>query len=85
MAKGWESKAVEDQQAERSQAVSPPPGVAPAAKARVQADRARQRQALELQREQVLDQRTSSPHRRAALASALSDIEQKLEALDQQE
>lgn len=42
------------------------------------ADRKRQRQALELQRERVLSERTSSPHRRTALTNALADIEEKL-------
>ena len=41
----------------------------------------RQRQMLELQRERVLSERTSSPHRRSALASALTDIEEKLTEL----
>ena len=45
------------------------------------ADRKRQRQALELQRERVLSERTSSPHRRSALANALADIEEKLAEL----
>jgi hypothetical protein len=40
--------------------------------------RMRQRQALELQRERILDERTSSPIRRAALEAALSEIEAKL-------
>lgn len=42
------------------------------------ADRKRLRQALELQRERVLSERTSNPHRRTALANALADIEEKL-------
>ncbi len=42
------------------------------------AERSRQRQALELQRERVLSERTSSPHRRSALEGALADIEEKL-------
>lgn len=41
----------------------------------------RQRQALELQRERILDERTSSPVRRAALEAALADIEAKLAAI----
>ena len=41
----------------------------------------RQRQALELQRERVLSERTSNPHRRTALATALADIEEKLAEL----
>ena len=42
------------------------------------AERKRLRQALELQRERVLSERTSSPHRRTALEDALADIEEKL-------
>ena len=42
------------------------------------ADRKRLRQALELQRERVLSERTSNPHRRTALGNALADIEEKL-------
>lgn len=45
------------------------------------ADRKRQRQALELQRERILSERTSSPHRRSALTVALADIEEKLTEL----
>ena len=41
----------------------------------------RERQLLELQRERILSERTSSPHRRAALTSALSDVESKLNSL----
>lgn len=47
----------------------------------VQADQQRQRQSLELQRERILDERTSNPHRRAALNAALADIEKRLEAI----
>ena len=45
------------------------------------AERKRLRQALELQRERVLSERTSSPHRRTALETALADIEEKLSEL----
>ncbi len=41
----------------------------------------RRRQDLELQRERILSERTSSPHRRSALSSALIDIEEKLAEL----
>jgi hypothetical protein len=34
-----------------------------------------------MQRERVLSERTSSPHRRSALANALADIEEKLAEL----
>ena len=40
--------------------------------------RKRDVQALELQQERILSEKTSSPHRRAALQAALSDIEAKL-------
>ncbi|MFT4113867.1 hypothetical protein [Silvibacterium sp.] len=46
-----------------------------------EAHRKRQQQELELQRERILDQRTSSPHRRAALEAALAEIEAKLKQL----
>ncbi len=45
------------------------------------AERKRKRQALELQRERILSERTSSPHRRSALTIALADIEEKLAEL----
>ncbi len=45
------------------------------------AERKRTRQALELQRERILSERTASPHRRSALANALADIEEKLAEL----
>lgn len=70
---------MEDQVAEKQEAVEAP-GTgrkASAAKADVQ----RQRQALELQRERILDERTSNPHRRAALGAALADIEKRLNTL----
>ncbi|HWG17061.1 MAG TPA: hypothetical protein VN678_04315 [Acidobacteriaceae bacterium] len=46
-----------------------------------EADRKRQRQALELQRERILSERTSSAHRREALSQALAAIEEKLAEL----
>lgn len=67
---------MEEQQA---QAGAPKPE-APATRAQ-EAERTRQRQALELQRERILSERTSSPHRRSALAYALADIEEKLAEL----
>ncbi len=53
----------------------------PASLARAEAERKRLRQALELQRERVLSERTSNPHRRTALENALADIEEKLAEL----
>ena len=42
----------------------------------------RQKQALNLQRENILSQRTSHPARRAALEAALSQIEAQIKELD---
>jgi hypothetical protein len=76
MSRGWESKSVEEQQ---NQAGAPKPVVAnDNAEA---AESKRKRQALELQRERILSERTSSPHRRSALTLALADIEEKLAEL----
>jgi hypothetical protein len=80
MSKGWESKSVEEQQA----ALEIPRAFAPedTAKARqAEAEKKRRIQALELQRERVLSERTSSPHRRSALELALASIERELEQL----
>jgi hypothetical protein len=77
MSRGWESKSVEEQQ---SQAAAPKPE-APENNAQEIAERKRRMQALELQRERILSERTSSPHRRSALTYALADIEEKLSEL----
>ncbi len=81
MAKGWESKGVEEQLAERENAAPQASGPAPGEQ-RARADRMRARQNLELKREQILNERTSNAHRRASLAAALAAIEQQIEALD---
>lgn len=44
-------------------------------------ERARRRQSLDLQRENILSQRTSHPARRAALEAALQQIEAQIAAL----
>ncbi len=83
MARGWESKHVDEQQRERgggtSSAVARSPGGQDA-----QA-RARRRQELELMREQILNQRTSNAGRRAALAAALAQVEGQLAELRSQD
>jgi hypothetical protein len=87
MARGWESKSVEEQMATAQQTAQPYPGnnfdsigsKRAAEQARVQ--RERQRQALRLQKENILSQRTSNPARRAALESALAQIEAQLAEL----
>lgn len=69
---------MEEQVAERESAPHATDGKPDAA---TEAARKRERQALELQRERILDERTSNPHRRAALEAALADIESKLSAI----
>jgi hypothetical protein len=83
MSKGWESKSVEEQQAEQQAHRLAQAAAKPAAEdARAEeAERKRKRQSLELQRERILSERTSSPHRRTALTNALADIEEKLAEL----
>jgi hypothetical protein len=79
MARGWESKSVEDQVSEKEESSSNELNRRAATAAH--ADRQRQRQALELQRERILDERTSNPHRRAALEAALADVEARLKEI----
>jgi hypothetical protein len=71
-----ESKSVEEQQNQ----ASAPNSVNSENSVEV-AERKRKRQALELQRERILSERTSSPHRRSALTIALADVEEKLTEL----
>jgi hypothetical protein len=88
MARGWESKSVEEQMASVPEEKPPRPGEAlmTEAERRVAADQRavseRRKQALNLQRENILSQRTSNPARRAALSAALSDIEAQISALE---
>ena len=79
MARGWESKAVEEQVAEKQSAPLNPDEVLRMAH-RQKAKQMRARQGLELQRERILSERTSNPNRRAALEAALADIENRLKA-----
>jgi hypothetical protein len=78
MAKGWESKSVEDQAAEKEDEAA---RVASRGAAVLDGNLQREKQALSLQRERILDERTSNPHRRAALVAALGDIEGRLAKL----
>lgn len=70
---------MEEQQAAAApeKLVKPDPAAAHAA----DAERKRARQALELQRERILSERTASQHRRTALSNALADVEEKLAEL----
>jgi hypothetical protein len=45
------------------------------------AERERQKQALNLQKENILSQKTSHPARRAALEAALAQIEAQIDAM----
>lgn len=79
MARGWESKSVEEQVAEKESDPLNPDEAARRAHLK-EAIRQRQRRELELQRERVLSERTSNVNRRVALTAALTDIETKLKA-----
>lgn len=79
MARGWESKAVEAQQA--AQDAGPPAGpvLSPA-----EAARAQQRASLRLARTRVLAdlQQACRPPHRAMLEAALADLDQRLDRVD---
>jgi predicted solute-binding protein len=87
MARGWESKSVEEQMASSQQIAPVPLGVNfahPEVKREAEQQRTqrlRQRQALNLQRENILSQRTSNPARRSALEAALRQIEAEINEL----
>ena len=76
MARGWEKEDVD---------VPERTGDVPPASAEVrrveERDRQRKLQGLQLQRERILSEPTSSPHRRSALESALLEIEEQLAQL----
>lgn len=78
MARGWESKSVEAQQADAAE---------PSARFRKkltpeEAAHARERETLRLSRQRVLEQldRPQDPRRRSALEKALADLNEKLHA-----
>jgi hypothetical protein len=82
MARGWESKSVEEQRSTALE-MNAEAGTLETRRhaARQRAEVERKRQALNLQREHILSLRTSSPARRSALAVALADIEAQIAAL----
>jgi len=86
MARGWESKSVEDQMSNLPEADSSNASASTEEAKRVaevaRQDKLRQLQALNLQRENILSQRTSNPVRRTALAAALELIEAQIAALN---
>jgi hypothetical protein len=77
MSRGWESKSVEEQQQAAESRV------APAQSALSAEDLQRQRRIadLKLQRNRILETRTSNPHRRAALQDALQQVTKQLAEL----
>jgi hypothetical protein len=76
MARGWEKEPTDlPEQTDGEK-------VAAAGKVRLaEVDRQRKLQGLQLQRERILSERTSSPHRRSALEAALLEIEEQLSQL----
>ena len=83
MARGWESKSVEEQMADAAENPVNQTMSDDARRGAVQerAARARQRQELDLQRDYILAQRTSNAGRRAALEAALVQVEAQIQAL----
>jgi hypothetical protein len=87
MARGWESKSVEEQMAIASEQATGRSAHEYLTEEQRQAaeqeriQRARQKQSLALQRERILSQRTSSPARRTALEAALKQIEGQIASL----
>jgi hypothetical protein len=88
MARGWESKSVEEQMASSQQYAPVHVGiefsnaVARREAQQQHAHRLRQKQALVLQKENILSQRTSNPARRNALEAALEQIEAQIAELN---
>ena len=83
MARGWESKSVEEQRSSSSNNVHA--GLSHDERLRAdaleRAARERQKQSLELQRALILSRRTANPGRRAALEDALKLIEAQIESI----
>jgi hypothetical protein len=90
MARGWESKSVEEQMQMANAlgnsgtdlAGRPVSDEVRRAAEQRRASRERQKQALNLQRENILSQRTSNPVRRAALEAALAQVEGQIQAME---
>ena len=76
MSKGWESKNVEEQQSAAAAEVP-----LRQEQRRLDLEQQRKLQSLQMQRERILSERTSSPHRRSALQMALEEIEERLAEL----
>src|SRR5262249_32480298 len=76
MARGWESKAVEQQQDEAARSSTAGPRLSPE-----QAAHSRQRQGLQLSRKRVLDQLATAhdPRHRKMLEDALAELDRQIE------
>jgi len=87
MARGWESKSVEEQMANALESPVAKAGdghVSEEARRAAEVRRAardRQLQDLNLQRENILSQKTSNAGRRAALEAALAHIESQIQSI----
>jgi hypothetical protein len=83
MARGWESKSVEEQMANAlgDSGADLTSDEQHRSTAQDRATRERQKQSLNLQRENILSQRTSNPARRAALEAALAQVEEQIAAI----
>lgn len=82
MARGWESKSVEEQLEQQEEQREHAGKVASKHVVRTaDAEQARARQMLHLKRERILSEKTSHPVRRSALQSALKEIEAELQKL----
>jgi hypothetical protein len=81
MARGWESKSVEEQVSNGFDSSGAMNHNQRQVATQERAARERNRQALNLQRENILSQRTSNPARRQALEAALAEIEAQIAAI----
>jgi hypothetical protein len=80
MARGWESKSVEAQQAEAAEGRSEPkPRLTP-----LEADQLRRLQGLELSRQSVLRrlEAVQNPRQRDMLRNALAELDRQIQALE---
>ena len=77
MARGWESKAVEDQQASAEARSAAPSGRAPSAEEQA---REAARMILQLERSRILQdlQRACHPHHCGMLEAALADVDERI-------
>jgi hypothetical protein len=86
MARGWESKSVEEQMANPLELSAADPRIGflndeqRRAAEQHRAEHEREKQSLNLQRKNILSQEASHPARRAALEAALAQVEAQIKA-----